>query len=56
MLVSGRALNHESASLADDLDSARVPLTAMAWLLLVAGLAAAALTWRGVNQRLREYR
>jgi hypothetical protein len=54
--VSGQALDSEASHLADDLDSARVPLTALAWLLLIAGLAAAALTWRGVNQRLREYR
>ena len=54
--VSARALDDEAAGLADDLGSARLPLTASSWLLLAAGLVAAAATWRGVNQRLREYR
>jgi hypothetical protein len=54
--VSARALAGQASSLSDKLDSARRPLTVMAWALLVAGLVAAVATWRGVNQRLREYR
>jgi hypothetical protein len=54
--VSDSALASQASSLSDKLDSARRPLTATAWLLLVAGLVAAVATWRGVNRRLREYR
>jgi hypothetical protein len=54
--VSGKALALQANGLADDLDDARLPLTALAWILLLSGLTAAAATWRGVNQRLREYR
>lgn len=54
--VSARALQDEASGLSDDLDTARLPLTALSWLLLAAGLVAAVATWRGVNQRLREYR
>ena len=54
--VSGKALSSEASALADDLDNARLPLTALSWILLLSGIAAAVATWRGVNQRLREYR
>ncbi len=54
--VSGKALTHEASALADDLDNARLPLTVLSWILLLSGIAAAVATWRGVNQRLREYR
>ena len=54
--VSGKALSTEANALADDLDSARLPLTTLSWILLLSGIAAAVATWRGVNQRLREYR
>ena len=55
-VVSGRALATQAQDLADDLGRAATPLLPMAWLLLVAGIAAAALAWRGMSQRLREYR
>ena len=55
-LASGRAIVHQSSLVADDLDSARWPLVPLAWLALLAGLAAAGLASRGLNQRLREYR
>ena len=54
--VSSRALTGRARTLSDDLDSARFPLVVLAWLVLLAGIAAAIATWRGVNQRLREYR
>lgn len=53
---SGRALAARSAQLRSDLGSARTPLRVLSWLVLLAGLAAAAAAWRGVNLRLREYR
>ncbi|MCU1464243.1 MAG: hypothetical protein JWM72_171, partial [Actinomycetia bacterium] len=40
----------------DGLKSARRALGVTAVLLLIAGLAAATLAWRGVAARLREYR
>jgi hypothetical protein len=54
--VSGRALANQANKLADALDRARLPLVVLAWLLLLAGIAAAVAGWRGVDQRLREYR
>lgn len=54
--VSGTALASEAHALADDLDDARLPLSAASWILLLSGVVAAVATWRGVNQRLREYR
>ena len=55
-LASGRAIVHQASLVSDDLDSARWPLVPLAWLSLLAGLAAAGLASRGLNQRLREYR
>jgi len=54
--ASSRALTAEAADLSDDLNQAATPLVVTAWLLLLAGLAAAVLAWRGVSERLREYR
>ncbi len=54
--ASGRAIEHQAARVSDDLDSARWPLVPLAWLALLAGLAAAGAASRGLNQRLREYR
>jgi hypothetical protein len=54
--ASSRALAAEAADLSDDLDGAAAPLVPVAWLVLLAGLAAAVLAWRGMAQRLREYR
>ena len=54
--ASGRAIVHQASKVSDDLDSARRPLVPLAWLALLAGLAAAGLASRGLNQRLREYR
>jgi hypothetical protein len=54
--ASARALGTQAADLSDDLDRAASPLLPVAWLLLLAGIAAAVLAWRGMAQRLREYR
>jgi hypothetical protein len=54
--ASGRALASQAADLSDDLDTAAAPLVPVAWLLLLAGIAAAVLAARGVSERLREYR
>lgn len=54
--VSARALATQAADLADDLDDAAAPLLPVAWLVLLAGLAAAVLAWRGMSERLQEYR
>ena len=54
--VSSAALAEQSRDLTDDLGRAATPLLPVAWLLLAAGVAAAALAWRGMAQRLREYR
>jgi hypothetical protein len=54
--ASSRALAAEAADLSDDLDDAAASLVPIAWLVLLAGLAAAVLAWRGMAQRLREYR
>lgn len=53
---SAQALARRSAQLRDDLGSARSPLTPLAWVALVIGLAAAAGCIRGMSMRLREYR
>jgi hypothetical protein len=53
---SSRALVTEAGDLSDDFDRAASPLVPVAWLVLLAGLAAAVLAWRGMAQRLREYR
>jgi len=53
---SKRALTTESKQASDHLNSARRPLDGVAVLLLLAGIAAAVLTWRGIAVRLREYR
>jgi hypothetical protein len=54
--VSRRALAEEADGLGDGLDQARAPLGVLRFLLLVAGVVAAALAWRGPSVRLREYR
>jgi hypothetical protein len=54
--VSARALTSEANSLSNKLDDARAPLDALGVFLFLFGIAAAVATWRGVNQRLREYR
>jgi hypothetical protein len=54
--ASSRALTTEATDLSDDLEQASTPLLIMAWLLLVAGVAAAVSAWRGISERLREYR
>jgi hypothetical protein len=55
-VASRRALATQSQDLSDDLSRAATPILPVAWLLLVAGIAAAVLAWRGMAQRLREYR
>ncbi|MGZ8752364.1 MAG: hypothetical protein ACXW1S_05225 [Acidimicrobiia bacterium] len=54
--ISGRALAAQADDLSDDLGRAARPLLPVAWLLLVTGIGAAGLVWRGMAQRLREYR
>ncbi len=54
-LVSRVSLSGQASHVADGLNSARRPLGVTAVLLLIAGLAAAVLAWRGVATRLREY-
>jgi hypothetical protein len=54
--VSARALATQATDLGDALDDAAALLLPVAWLVLLAGLAAAVLAWRGVSERLREYR
>jgi hypothetical protein len=54
--ASSRALATQAADVSDDLDHAAGPLLPVAWLALLAGLAAAVLAWRGMSERLREYR
>ena len=54
--VSRVSLSGQASHVADGLNSARRPLGVTAVLLLIAGLAAAVLAWRGVAARLREYR
>ncbi len=54
--VSGDALAKRAKQLSDDLDRARLPLLPAAWLMLVAGVAAAIAARRGIAERLWEYR
>jgi hypothetical protein len=54
--LSGAALEQRAEELSDDLQRARLPLTALSWLLLLAGLVASVAARRGFAERLREYR
>ena len=54
--ASAGALARDAGDLADDLSDAATALVPMAWLVLLAGIAAAVLAWRGISERLREYR
>ncbi|MCW2527852.1 MAG: hypothetical protein JWM76_2712 [Pseudonocardiales bacterium] len=54
--ASAIALDSRSNQLRDQLDSARSPLTFLAWIALLAGILAAIAAWRGISNRLREYR
>jgi len=54
--TSRPALDSQATHVSNSLNSARRPLTAIAVLLLLAGLASAVLAWRGIAARLREYR
>ncbi|MDQ1458813.1 MAG: hypothetical protein QOI08_297, partial [Actinomycetota bacterium] len=54
--ASNVALTGQASHVADGLKSARRPLGFVAVLLLLAGLASAALGWSGIAARLREYR
>jgi YD repeat-containing protein len=54
--VSRGALSGQAAHVSKSLKSARQPLGVTAGFLLIAGLAAAVLAWRGIAARLREYR
>lgn len=53
---SNVVLNQSAATVSDDLKTARRSLGWIAVLLLLAGFAAAVLAWRGIAERLREYR
>jgi hypothetical protein len=49
-------ITQSSATTTDTLNGGGTLSSIMAWLFLVVGLAAAALSWRGVSIRLKEYR
>ena len=53
---SRAALTSQSSQAAHGLNSASGPLSGVAVLMLLAGIAAAVLAWRGISVRLREYR
>jgi hypothetical protein len=54
--VSRESLNGQASRVSGALNSARRPLGVTAVLLLIAGLGASVLAWRGIAARLREYR
>lgn len=54
--ASAKALGQRSAQLHNDLSTARAPLTPLAWIALIVGVAAAVASIRGISLRLREYR
>jgi hypothetical protein len=54
--ASAKALGQRSAQLRNDLSTARAPLTLLAWIALIVGVAAAVTSIRGISLRLREYR
>ena len=54
--ASSAALADSSRSLRHDLGTARTPLLILSWVGLAAGILAALLAWRGISNRLREYR
>ncbi len=51
-----RALPQEAKAVADGLESSNGRLGLLGWLTLLLGVVAAALAWRGIAQRLEEYR
>jgi hypothetical protein len=53
---SRTALTSKASQAADGLNSAQRPLSGVAVLMFLAGIAAAVLAWRGIAVRLREYR
>jgi hypothetical protein len=54
--ATAQALPQESAAVADGLASSQGRLVILGWLTLLLGLVAAVLAWRGIAQRLEEYR
>jgi hypothetical protein len=54
--TSADALNAQVARVNSEVTSARSPLTWFGWIALLLGLAAAVAAWRGIADRLREYR
>lgn len=54
--VTSDALDTQARSVDSGLLSGRVPLTALSWVAIVAGLLAAVAAWAGIAQRLEEYR
>jgi hypothetical protein len=54
--ATGKALDEQVALVDDGLSEARAPIVVVQWLVLVAGLIAAVAAWRGIADRLREYR
>jgi hypothetical protein len=54
--ASGHALAAEASAVRDGLNSAENLLVILGWLTLALGLVAAVLAWRGIGQRLEEYR
>ncbi len=55
-LRSRSALTRQASQAADGLNSSQRPLSGVAVLMALAGIAAAVLAWRGIAARLREYR
>jgi hypothetical protein len=54
--ATGKALDEQVALVDKGLSDARSPIVVFQWLVLVAGLIAAVAAWRGIADRLREYR
>ena len=54
--TSHQTLDKQVTATISDLNNARSPLGALRWIALTAGLIGAVVGWRGVSQRLREYR
>jgi len=52
---TGNALENEATAVESGL-GASLPLVVLGWLTLLVGIAAAALAWAGIQQRLEEYR
>jgi hypothetical protein len=54
--ASIRELGAQAASVDEDLSNARRPMAILVWVVLIGAVLAAAAAWRGIADRLREYR